>query len=355
MSTSHTRAASRGRVTVAAIALVIAACGESDGDAADDVPSVTPVPATSPTEPSGPPTAAPGVVTPRSEEPVVRAAEGERWTNPGWTVADGNALWMFRNSFSSFPGPSRTDLMRSDDRGATWTEVGPVITTDDVPFTDSTAFVMTGWIDDGWHAVIATYEGQSEPSVFGVATAERPDGEWTVAPEPIIEPGISGGFDDLRIREPSVAIADDGSLHLYYTGWADAGADSEIGLATSSDGGLTWEGRGSVLTGDQDWTRGDVGGAQVVRADPGWVMLYDSTARGASAAGMATSPDGFTWTPWERNPVIDRRVSPGGSIFQSEVVQPDGAVATYLLEAGQGGGRTSIYLLDLDLSVVASE
>ncbi len=52
--------------------------------------------------------------------------------------------------------------------------------------------------------------------------------------------------------------------------------------------------------------------------------------------------------------MIDRRVSPGGSIFQSEVVQPDGDVATYLIEAGQGPGRTSIYLLDLDLSVVAN-
>lgn len=342
-------------IAVGAIVLVTTACGEDDKAATGGDPPSTPTPTASPTEPSGPPTAAPGVVTPHSEDPVLRAAAGERWTNPGWTVADGDTLWMFRNSFSSFPGVSRTDLMRSRDGGETWTEVGPVITTEDVPFTERTAFVMTGWVDEaGWHAVIATYEGQTEPSVFGVATADRPDGEWTVAPEPIVEPGITGGFDDLRIREPSVAIADDGTLHLYYTGWAEPGADSEIGLATSTDGGLTWEGRGSVLTGDQDWTRGDVGGAQVVRAEPGWVMLYDSTARGASAAGLATSSDGFSWTPWDQNPVIDRRVSPGGSIFQSEVVQPDGDVATYLIEAGQGSGRTSIYLLDLDLSVVAN-
>jgi predicted GH43/DUF377 family glycosyl hydrolase len=243
--------------------------------------------------------------------------------------------------------------MRSGDGGETWTEVGPVITSDDVPFTERTAFVMTGWIDDaGWHAVIATYEGQNEPSVFGVASAERPDGEWTVAPEPIVEPGVSGGFDELRIREPSVAAADNGTLHLYYTGWAEAGADSEIGLATSADGGLTWEGQGSVLTGDQDWTRGDVGGAQVVRTGDGWVMLYDSPARGASGAGLATSPDGFVWAPWDQNPVIDRGVITGGSYFQSEVVQDDGDILTYLLEVGRPPGPTSIHLLDLDLSVV---
>jgi hypothetical protein len=259
---------------------------------------------------------------------------------------------MFRNSFSSFPGPSRTDLLRSTDGGQTWTVEGPVLTTDDVPYTERTAFVMTGWVDSaGWHAVIATYEGSTSPSVFGVATADGPGSEWTVANEPIVEPGISGGFDDLRIREPSVAVANDGTLHLYYTGWADVSAAGQIGLATSDDGGRNWRGHGNVLTGDQDWTRGGVGGPQVVRVDPGWVMLYDSSVRGISAAGLATSIDGLEWTPWEANPVLDRSVGPSGSYFQSEVVLADDEVAIYLLEAG-GQRRTEVFLLQLDLSAV---
>lgn len=338
-------------------ALLLGACG---GDATE----VTPPPggaagdASTPAAPAGARTPLPTRASVLHDGPVVSPADGERWTNPGWTVEHDGTYWMFRNSFSAFPGASRVDLLRSTDL-VTWEVVGdgPVLTNDDVPFADGkTAFVMTGFItDDGtWTAIVSTFLGELNAGPLGRATAPGPEGPWTVDPEPILASGEPGTFDARRTREPSVVRGHDGRYRLYYTGYDDVDGTGRIGVATSTDG-VAWERYrgpehgGAVIDGLQAWNQGEAGGAQVVLTDDGYLMVYDSADLAVFGAGLATSNDGFVWTPLRTNPVLTSDQAPAsGKFYQSEVLWQGDELRWLLEVAGDGG--TAIHLLGLDVT-----
>jgi predicted GH43/DUF377 family glycosyl hydrolase len=62
-------------------------------------------------------------------------------------------------------------------------------------------------------------------------------------PDPILEPGSEGAFDENGIM-PSAVVEDDGVVYLYYSGWSRGVGvpySNYTGLAVSSNGGSTFE------------------------------------------------------------------------------------------------------------------
>lgn len=74
-----------------------------------------------------------------------------------------------------------------------------------------------------------------------VGLATSPDGiAWTRHGDPVVGPGLCGGFDDRAIQQPRVVVGENG-LYLVYAGYAGAASTRPgVGLANSVDGGLTW-------------------------------------------------------------------------------------------------------------------
>lgn len=94
---------------------------------------------------------------------------------------------------------------------------------------------------------------------------------------PVIMPGNLGEWDDLGVRVLSVVYAS-GTLYLYYQGQHSSDYAFQIGLATSTDDGLTWvkNVNNPILTGNGNG-RVDgiaVGPAAVVKEGSVWHMWY---------------------------------------------------------------------------------
>lgn len=318
---------------------------------------------TTPAEPSTTSTTedvspAPATLDLIAPEPVVEAAVGSKYANPGAVVQVDGTFHMFRNSFSSWPGPSQTHHMTSDD-GITWQEQSLVLDSDMVPYTDLSVFIMEVLTMDGqWVAYFYTYEGRGRPGHIGRATAPDPDGPWSVDPEPVLSPGPDGDWDSGRVVEPTV-IEHDGGYLMYYAG-IDGSETSAIGLATSSDGaswmkhddpattGAPFSASDPVITGTGGWDQGSIGCPDVETTDQGLVLVFDAFAR-IQGYGLATSRDGITWAV-ASEPFLTSENSPGGGRFwQSELLRVDSSHYFYL-EAGPGAGPTNVYAFDMRLS-----
>lgn len=238
----------RFAVGVAVVSLVMAACSAGEETASSTAGPETSLAATSTSSTTGAPatttsstptttttTAVPeGPLILLDSNPVIR---GNLYTNPGAVVEVDGVLHMLRNQFSAWPGKSTTFHMTSTD-GLTWETQGAVFDSDAVPYTTGNAFIMEVVPGDGeWLGYFYTYEGNTVPGFIGLATAPAPEGPWTAEPEPILLPGDEAAWDGLRVVEPTVMRTGDGYV-MYYAG---IGQDrvSAIGMATSPDG-RTW-------------------------------------------------------------------------------------------------------------------
>jgi len=159
----------------------------------------------------------------------------------------------------------------------------------------------------------AGYERRENPPVtmkIGVATSS--DGiSWQKAAEnPVIDKGASGEWNESFVESPTVVKV--GSMfYMWYTG-VDSQMHFRIGMATSSDG-VHWtdEPGNPVFAAEpsHDWENGGVYGPAVLRDDDRFVMFYvglnAQTFLNALRIGMATSPDGISWTRPQAEPVLD--------------------------------------------------
>ncbi|MCI0397088.1 MAG: hypothetical protein L0332_14195 [Chloroflexi bacterium] len=71
------------------------------------------------------------------------------------------------------------------------------------------------------------------------ATAPAPEGPWTAAPEPVLEPGRPGAWDSQLVEHPNVLKTEGGYLMFYNGSSAAVRGSSFVGLATSADG-IQW-------------------------------------------------------------------------------------------------------------------
>lgn len=283
------------------------------------------------------------------ETPVVTrqlAGHDERWMNPGAIIEHEGQLHMFANVFSQWPGQVAFPHLVSPD-GASWTRAksSPAFTSADIPYVDNGADVSAGYVaaDGTWVLVFETVE-LSDPWVLGRATAPGPDGPWTVDPEPILKPGPSGSWDSGGLQWPSVIQTDDGYL-MYFTAIEGLGGRGSIGLATSPDG-QTWTKHDEpVLSAELDWERGQVDRPRVAVTPRGLAMIYAGGR--LTDRGLAWSEDGVAWQRDGELPVITRETFPiSGNAWDAALVYRDGALSYYLEIGSASGGsaRTDVYL-----------
>ncbi len=184
-----------------------------------------------------------------ADHPVIMHGDTGAWdgqyTDPGAVIFYDGQFHIFRNGFVGWPAWVGIAYHTSPD-GYTWTQHGdgPILTTDDVPYAETAALASSVLVlDDGtWVLYLYTWGNQFASSgsaswAVGRATAPAPEGPWTVDPNPVLLPGPEGDWDAAQVSAPSVVRTDDG-YSMYFAGH-DAQNNRMIGMATSPDG-ITW-------------------------------------------------------------------------------------------------------------------
>jgi predicted GH43/DUF377 family glycosyl hydrolase len=331
--------------SIALVAALLVGCGGNPpaGTPGSATPSATPgeSPADASADPGATGSDAPAV-TQRFEfedDAVVDTAlvgTDDKYINPGAVIEVDGVLHMFPNSFSNWPGRVRVPHLTSED-GSTWVldEAAELLDTDGGLFTmaEPGIDVSTGYLaEDGtWVLYFETVQ-TNEPWAIWRMTAPAPDGPWTIDGAPAIEPGEEGSFDVGGVQWPSIVRAGD-RWAMYFTGLGAAGRGSGVIGVAFSDDGITWTKEDEpALTATETWEFGQVDRPRVVATDDGLVMVY--SALDLTSRGIATSPDGLTWTklPGPNIQPSDFPV-PGGS-WDAALLHRDGQLE-YFLEIGQ--------------------
>ncbi|MBC8376160.1 MAG: hypothetical protein H8E26_08930 [FCB group bacterium] len=113
-------------------------------------------------------------------------------------------------------------------------------------------------------------------------------------------------WDDLAVINPTV-LYEDGAYKMWFGG-RNVGLPIQIGYATSQDGIVWDELSDPVLTvgSDGDFDSQDLKSICVLYDDNEYKMYYTATNSSAMPRlGLATSPDGITWTKYAQNPILE--------------------------------------------------
>lgn len=113
-------------------------------------------------------------------------------------------------------------------------------------------------------------------------------------------------WNDLAVINPTV-IYEDWTYKMWFGG-RNIGLPIQIGFATSQDG-IIWEELAEpVLTigSGEDFDAQDLKAISVLHDDMEYKMYYTATnSEGIPRLGLATSPDGITWTKYAQNPILE--------------------------------------------------
>ena len=149
-------------------------------------------------------------------------------------------------------------------------------------------------------------------SFIGRATAPEITGPWTFDDAPLLLPGDARGWDGGGIRNPQVFKTQTGYM-MFFTGRHGnprLNGRGQIGLATSPDG-VTWtKYKDPVFKvgGEFAWDSKSVKLGAILQTQNGWAMLYFGTVekdmRTFENLGFATSLDGINWERYTGNPVF---------------------------------------------------
>ena len=158
------------------------------------------------------------------------------------------------------------------------------------------------------------------------------DSLWKWRANPVVSKGTSGAWDDEAVYEPCILFAK-GKWHMYYVGYS--GSEYAIGLATSPDG-LTW----SKYASNPVLSKGSSGAPDVTEVRDPFVLYEDGTFKmwytGVNSATpsicYATSATGTSWTKYASNPVITKPTSGWGSSVIGDpcVIRVDTSYYMYL-------------------------
>jgi len=186
-------------------------------------------------------------------------------------------------------------------------------------------------VDDTYYLFyVGTITAFVEPSTIGFATSTNGI-TWTKSISNPIFAADGSGFDAAFVADPEI-FYEDGEWTLYY-GAAPSPPitlhDYQIGRATASDPGGPWtRDENPVLTlgSSGEWDSAFVLPTSILRTSDGYTMYYSGGADFFSAedfmTGMATSPDGITWTKY------DDPSTTGAPYAESDpVLQPGGVGA----------------------------
>jgi len=143
--------------------------------------------------------------------------------------------------------------------------------------------------------------------------------DWRMRPDPVLEQGPEGAWDDADVLNPSVARVN-GIFYNLYSGFD--GDTWHTGVATSQDG-VAWEKSSAnpVLSPDPaTWEGGYIAANGAVYHDGSeFLYWYHAGPRNAAQIGLAGSRDGLAWQKHPR-PVLTTGAP--GSWDESAVADP---------------------------------
>ena len=179
-----------------------------------------------------------------------------------------------------------------------------------------------------------------------IGYAESLDGiNWTKNPEPVLNLGPSGDWDDSIIC-PCTVIKQDNEYRMYYyagrPGFPQLESLPQIGMATSPDG-ISWSNYDDPATSETPYKYSDpvfklgetnawdshrVIDPMVLKKDTGYEMLYAGLKGPISTTtkqqiGYATSDDGIVWVRHPNNPIITDPMEWGYGIYGGSVLKYD--------------------------------
>lgn len=190
------------------------------------------------------------------------------------------------------------------------------------------------------------------PYTPSIGLATSPDGyAWTKQGKVFDRNVVTGLFDSGGVFSPGVYF-ENGIFYMYYAGINDPSqwynGPIKTGLATSPDG-ITWTRSASnpVLISDQAWEGSQgVYACDVKKVNGRYLMLYTSHSPGTWDIGGATSTDLINWTKLANNPII---VAPTRCSEEPAMVQmPDGTLLCFADELNTPTGVGVYMATDLD-------
>lgn len=311
---------------------------------------------------------------PVQQEPVIRHSDDRQawdgtFTDPGAVLYHDGRFHLFRNGFRSWPGVVAIEHLVSED-GESWTAApaGPIITSSDVPYSEVAALASGVLVDDDGTWVLYFYTWEAFSGIasgrIGRATAPDPEGPWAIDPQPVLNPGPQGSWDETRVIAPRVFRTDEGyvmyytGVNLQRTGWMS------IGRATSEDG-IAWTKHDNPATTQAPFSESDpvfsaaeddlqVHQASVFPTETGFVMFYRMFPVGGGDSRMtihgAISTDGIAWDSLQDDPLWDRdTIGAGTSGFWWTAAAVKNGTYYLFVEEGSMAG-TQIYMGTLRLN-----
>ena len=185
--------------------------------------------------------------------------------------------------------------------GITWTKQGPVMSPS--ASWEGNEVSPNSIVIEGSTLRLYYHAGGSQLVNRRIGVATSTDGTtWTKSPNPILDLGASGAFDDNQVAEPRVIKLGASSYRMYYTGRKTSDNKTSLGYATSSDG-MSFTKQGQLM--DTARWGNFWGGAFIV--DRGhWHLWRGVTPDNGTTSYLvyASSDDGLVWTDGPSNPVL---------------------------------------------------
>jgi hypothetical protein len=228
-----------------------------------------------------------------------------------WVIYSGSVFKMWYVGVASYnPFMCRIYYAVSID-GVNWAPQGVILSEGEAGSWDDRVVSSPVVLFDGttyrmWYIGVG-----GSASVYGmVGYATSSDGtSWTKHEGgPVLIPGGNGGWDDYNVGGLSVMF--NGTHYMMcYGGQPGVDTQMRIGIATSVDG-ISWNKypNNPILSPTSDWWEDrHVSPGPVIMNESHYIMSYSGQGGSwpGNRVGIATSPDGFSWTEYEGNPVLD--------------------------------------------------
>jgi len=304
---------------------------------------------------------------PFESNPVVPIGASGTWDDSAlwWSCVTvvNDTFYLVYNGTGNWPSePASIGLATSHD-GFHFTKSlsNPIVAADGSGFDAYAASGGTLHFENGiWYLY---YSGkstsQSQPgNVIGRASANNPHGPWTQTNDTLLTVGSTGEWDDEFLSPQSILFTDNGLVMYYWAGESWPNPNAKIGMATSTDEGITWQKYDDPATTNTPYAESDpvlipgsvgsyddngIWGCSVLMMDGKWEMIYGGDSGSKLSLSYATSENGIVWEKDKINPLLNPDQDP----LASNTINGPGAVFwnnTYFVYYSHGVNNIGISL-----------
>lgn len=278
-----------------------------------------------------------------------------------WVIYNGQ---MFRMWYTAETDPGVHHICFADSpNGINWTLHGIVLDKGETGSWDDLFVLMPMVLFNGttykmWY-VGAGSSTTPDYTMIGYATSSNGINWTKYGANPVLIPGGNGGWDDWSIASPPKVIFNGTHYIMWYSAQAFRDSQRRTGAATSTDG-TNWTKHPNnpvLVPGPSGWDSRNVWPGPVIMNENCYRMWYTGETLGSGMRiGVATSPDGFSWSKYEMNPVLDRGLSGGWDsdwVWSSCIVEKDNILLMWYTGHALGGhGRIGLADSAITITIV---